>query len=100
MRLDRLRRRDFMTLLASAMAAQPLAARERGERVRRVAFLHPYAEHDPEVLARVIAFQQGLEALGWSENDNILVEHRYSGGDFGQIQAYATQLVNSAPDLL
>jgi len=83
-------RRDFITLLACAIAAQPLAAREPGERVRRVAFLHPYAENDPEVLTRVIAFRQGLEALGWTENHNIQIEHRYSGGDFGQIQAYAT----------
>jgi len=100
MRLNQLKRRDFITLLASAIAAQPLAARERGERMRRVAFLHPYAENDPEVLTRVIAFRQGLEAFGWTENHNILIEHRYSGGDFGQIQAYATELVRSAPDLL
>jgi ABC-type uncharacterized transport system substrate-binding protein len=100
MRLDRLKRRDFMTLLASAVAVPPLAAREQGERVRRVAFLHPYAEHDPEVIARVIAFRQGLEVLGWTENRNILIEHRYSGGDLSRIQAYATELVGSAPDLL
>src|SRR5262249_42147603 len=100
MRLNQVKRRDFSALLASAIAAQPLAARERGERMRRVAFLHPYAENDPEVLTRVIAFRQGLEAFGWTENHNILVEHRYSGGDFGQIRAYATELVLSAPDLL
>jgi len=100
MRLDRLKRRDFMALFASAIVAPPLAAREQGERARRVAFLHPYPENDPEVLSRVIAFRQGLEALGWTENHNILVDHRYSGGDFGQIQAYATELVRSTPDLL
>jgi len=100
MRFDRLKRREFMTLLASAAAAQPLAAGVPGERMRRIAFLHPYAEGDPEVVARVIAFRQGLEVLGWTENRNILIEHRYSGGDFVQIQAYATELVRSAPDLL
>jgi putative ABC transport system substrate-binding protein len=52
------------------------------------------------VLARVIAFRQGLEELGWTENRNILIEHRYSGGDFGRIQAYATELVRAAPDLI
>jgi putative tryptophan/tyrosine transport system substrate-binding protein len=62
--------------------------------------LHPYTENDPEVRARVVAFRQGLEALGWSENRNIRIEHRYSGGDLGQIQAYATELVRSAPDLI
>ena len=100
MRFDRLKRRDFMTLVAGAIAAQPLAARGQGKRVRRIAFLHPYAEHDPEVLARVTAFRQGLEVLGWTETRNILIEHRYSGGDFVQIQAYATELVRWAPDVL
>jgi putative tryptophan/tyrosine transport system substrate-binding protein len=93
-------RRKFLATLGGA-AAWPLAARaQQGERMRRIAFLHPYAENDPEVLARVVAFRQGLEALGWTENRNIQIEHRYSGGDLGQIQAYATELVRSAPDLI
>jgi putative ABC transport system substrate-binding protein len=95
-----LRRRQFLTLLGGA-AAWPLAARaQHAERLRRIAFLHPYDENDPEVLARVVAFRQGLEALGRTENRNIQIEHRYSGGDLGQIQAYATELVRSAPDLI
>jgi len=99
MRFDRLKRREFLTLIAAALAASP-AVPAQGKRMRRVAFLHPYAEDDPEVLARVIAFREGLEALGWTETRNIIVEHRYSGGDFLQIQAYATELVGSAPDVL
>jgi len=99
MRFDRLKRREFLTLIAAALAASQ-AVPAQGKRMRRVAFLHPYAEDDPEVLARVIAFREGLEALGWTETRNIIVEHRYSGGDFLQIQAYATELVGSAPDVL
>ena len=95
-----MKRRQFITLLGTA-AAWPLAARaQQGERMRRVGFLHPYTENDPEVLSRVVAFRQGLEALGWTENRNIQIEHRYSGGDLGQIQAYAKELVRSAPDLI
>jgi putative ABC transport system substrate-binding protein len=96
-----MRRRQLITLLGSAAAAWPLVAHaQQGERMRRVAFLHPYTENDPEVLGRVVAFRQGLEALGWTENRNIRIEHRYSGGDLGQIQAHATELVRSAPDLI
>jgi putative tryptophan/tyrosine transport system substrate-binding protein len=94
------RRREFISLLSGA-AAWPLAARaQQGERVRRVAFLHVYAENDPEVLPRIVAFRQGLEALGWTENRNIRVEHRYSGGDFDRIQTLASELARSAPDLI
>ena len=96
-----IRRRKFLaTLLGGAAAAWPLMVRAQGERLRRVAFLHPYAENDPEVRARVAAFRRGLEALGWIENRNIRIEHLYSGGDLGQIQTYATELVRSVPDLI
>jgi ABC-type uncharacterized transport system substrate-binding protein len=101
MLFDQLKRREFITLLGGAAAAWPLGARaQRAERVRRVAFLHPYDENDPEVRARVVAFRQALEALGWTENRNIRIEHRYSGGDLGQIQAYAKELVRAGPDLI
>ena len=70
-----MRRREFITLLGGA-AAWPLATgAQEATGVRRVAFLHPYAENDPEVLARVIAFREGLTALGWTENRNIQIEH-------------------------
>src|SRR6516225_5545206 len=95
-----MRRRDFIKGIFVG-AAWPLAAQaQQAERMRRVAFLHPFTENDPEVLARVVAFQQGLEALGWIENRNIQIEHRYCGADLGRIQTYATELVRSAPDLI
>jgi putative ABC transport system substrate-binding protein len=101
MQFELLKRREFVTLLGGAAASWPLAVRaQQPERVRRVVFLHPYAENDPEVLARIVAFRQGLEALGWIESRNIQVEHRYSAGDLGRIQAYTTELVRSAPDLI
>ena len=68
--------------------------------MRRVAFLHAYAENDPEVLARIVAFRQALERLGWTENRNIRVEHRYAGGDLGRIQADTAEVVRSAPDVI
>src|SRR6516162_7639740 len=68
--------------------------------MRRVAFLHPYAENDAEVLARIVAFRDGLEALGWTENRNIRIENQYSGGDLGRIRAYAAELLHSAPQLI
>jgi putative ABC transport system substrate-binding protein len=96
-----MQRRELITLLGASTFAWPLAARaEQATGVRRVAFLHPYAENDAEVLARVIAFREGLESLGWTENRNIRIEHRYSGGDLGRIRAYATELVHSAPGLI
>jgi putative ABC transport system substrate-binding protein len=96
-----MQRREFITLLGASTFAWPLAARaQQATGVRRVAFLHPLAENDAEAQARVIAFRVGLESLGWTENRNIRIEHRYSGGDLGRIRAYATELVHSAPGLI
>src|SRR6516164_4948957 len=95
-----MRRRAFITLLGGA-AAWPFAARAQApERMRRIVFLHSLAEDDPEVKARIAAFRQGLETLGWTENRNIQVEHRFAAGDVSRMQAHATELVNSAPDVI
>ena len=96
-----MKRREFITLLGGAAVVLPLGARaEQGGRVSRVIFFHALTENDPEELTRVVAFRQGLEALGWTENRNIQIEHRYAGGNFGSIQAYTTEAVSSAPDLI
>jgi putative ABC transport system substrate-binding protein len=95
-----MRRRQFIALFGGA-AAWPLAARaQRPERMRRIVFFHALAEDDPEIQARIAAFRQGLEALGWRENRNIQVEHRFSGGDVARIHTHAAELVSSAPDVI
>jgi len=96
-----MKRRDFITLLGGAAVALPFAARaQQGERVRRIVFLHSLAENDPEVQARIAAFRQGLEALGWREKRNVQIEHRFSRGDIARMQAYTAEVVSSAPDLI
>jgi putative ABC transport system substrate-binding protein len=96
-----MRRREFITLLGGAMAAWPLAVRaQRGERVRRIVFLHGLAENDPEVQARIAAFRGGLETLGWIENRNVKIEHRFAGGDMARIQSHVTEIVSSPPDVI
>ena len=76
------------------------ARAQQTERVRRVAFLHGLPEGDPEARARVTAFRQELETLGWKEGRNIEIAHRFSGADVARIQAYVTELVSAAPDLI
>jgi putative ABC transport system substrate-binding protein len=65
------RRREFITLLGGA-AAWPLAARaQQGERVRRIGVRMGYAESNSDARAKVAAFQEGLQNLGWVEGRNI-----------------------------
>src|SRR5262249_777629 len=67
--VNRMKRRDFITLLGGA-AACPLAARAQpGGSMRRIAVLNPLAENDPEVQAQITAFRQALQKLGWTEHN-------------------------------
>jgi len=95
-----MRRREFIALIGGA-AAWPLAARaQRAEHVWRIGFLLGLAKNDPEGHARIAAFREGLEALGWTEARNIRIDFRFAGGDPERVRAYAAELVASAPDLI
>ena len=95
-----MKRREFITLLGGA-AAWPLAAHaETAERVRRIGFMGPQTENDPETKRRVAAFREGLEQRGWKEGHNIRFDYRWPGIDLAPINAYAAELVASAPDLI
>ena len=74
-----MKRREFITLLGGA-AAWPLAARaQQGERMRRIGVLMTSAADDPEGQARVAAFLQGLQQLGWTEGRNVRIDTRWAG---------------------
>jgi putative tryptophan/tyrosine transport system substrate-binding protein len=95
-----MRRRDFITLLSGA-ATWSLAARaQQPERMRRVGVLMPSATEDSEAKARVAAFLQGLQELGWTDGHNIRLEYRWGSGDAGRVPKYAEELVALAPDAI
>jgi putative ABC transport system substrate-binding protein len=102
MQFDRLRRREFITLLGGAAAAWPLAARaQQGERVRRIGALMGYPESDPEGQARVAAFRDGLQKFGWTEGRNIRMDIRWATPDDPESRPrFAKELVALQPDLL
>jgi putative ABC transport system substrate-binding protein len=73
-------RREVITLIGGAAAAWPLATRaQQAERMRRIGVLMGVA-NDAEGEARVAAFRQGLQQLGWVEGRNVLVEYRWEAG--------------------
>jgi len=95
-----LRRRDFITAFAGSVVAWPLVAIAQQSKVMRIAVLMGIAENDPEGQRRVAAFRQGLHDLRWEEGRNIRIDTRWGAGDASQINAYASELVNLAPDVI
>ena len=71
-----MRRRKFITLIGGA-AAWPLAARaQQAERMRRIGVLINRAADNTEGQARLAAFQQALQQLGWSDGRNVRIDLR------------------------
>jgi putative tryptophan/tyrosine transport system substrate-binding protein len=96
-----MKRREFMTLVAGAAAAWPLAARGQDrERLRRVGMLMVAVAGDQELNRRLAALQGELGRLGWVEGRNLRFETRWAAGDPERIQNAATELVALAPDLI
>jgi putative ABC transport system substrate-binding protein len=100
MQFDRMKRRDFITLLGGA-AGWPLAARaQQGERMRRIGLLANFPEGDEDTRAMIDVLQQRLQELGWSVGHNVQIEVRWSGGDPGRLPSRAAELVALKPDVI
>src|SRR5262245_21684472 len=94
-------RRDFIALLGGAVAAWPIAARaQQSDRVRRIGMLTGDAEDDPGVQARLAAFRQGLDRLGWSLDRNVRIDYRFAAGRTDQYQTLAKELISLQPDVI
>ena len=73
-----MRQREFITLLGGA-AAWPIASRAQPpERMRRIGVLLAAAADDAEFQARIGAFLQGLQQLGWTDGRNVRIDTRWA----------------------
>jgi hypothetical protein len=94
-------RRSFITLLGGAAATWPLAARaQQPDGMRRIGVLMHLPENDPEAQARMRAFRQGLQQLGWVEGRNVRIDYRFGAADVDRARRYAAELIALAPDVI
>ena len=68
--------------------------------MRRIGVLMNLAADDPEGQARIAAFLQGLQQLGWTDGRNVRIDYRWGAGDADRIRKYAAELVALAPDVI
>ena len=98
MQFDKLKRREFITLLGSVAAAWPLAAHAQQPKMPVVGFL---SSRSPDESAGVVAaFRQGLRETGFVEGRNLAIAFRWADGRYDSLPALAAELVDLPATLI
>ena len=98
-----MKRREFITLLGGTAAATalPLTARaQQPNGMRRIGVLSGSAADDPDSNARIAAFVQALQQLGWTDGHNVRIDFRWAAGNAENYRKYAAELAALAPDVI
>jgi putative ABC transport system substrate-binding protein len=96
-----MRRRNFIAVVGGAVVAWPLVVRaQQPNQQRRIGVLLNRSANDPEGQARLAAFQQGLQQLGWNDGQNVRIDVRWGEDTFEREHQYAAELVALSPDVL
>src|SRR6516164_1624702 len=91
-----MRRREFISLVGSAVAAWPPAARAQQPKVWRIEVLAQV----PPTPAMLSAFRDGMRGRGYVEGQNLSIDVRWPQGTFDQDPSVVTELVNSNVDVI
>jgi putative ABC transport system substrate-binding protein len=85
-------------LVALALASFRIAEAQQAGKVHQIGFL---STSSPSVaVPRTEAFRQALQGLGYVDGKNIVIEYRYSEGNFDRLPDLAAELVRLKVDLI
>jgi putative ABC transport system substrate-binding protein len=92
------RRRFVATFGSSIVAANGVTAAQAADRVARVGYLSSSPSLGDAELQR--PWRLEMERLGWVEGRNLVVERRFSDGQFDLMPRYARELVDARVDVI
>jgi putative tryptophan/tyrosine transport system substrate-binding protein len=99
MQFSQLKRREFITLLASGVA-WPLAARAQQAKVIRLGYLDPARPTDATAINLRRQFLLGMRDLGYIEGRHFRMDDRNAEGRIDRLPALASELVRLPVDFL
>ena len=92
-----MRRRDFIKVIAGAVASWPLVARaQQADRIWRVAVIGAVSPL-PEMLS---AFREVLQQRGWTEGKNLAIDVRWPKGSFAQDPGLMSEVLHDNIDVI
>ena len=93
-----MQRRQFMTLLGGSAAAWPLVALAQvTSKQPVVAVLSGVAR---KVNSTLVAFERGMQELGYVDGQNIHIDYRYADGKFDRLAELAGELIRLSPNVI
>ena len=98
MRTGCLQRREFIALLAGAVAARPFAARAQQPNMPIIGLLGTSSAE--EALIVINALREGLKESGFDEGRNVAIEYRWAHGNDDRLPALAAELVKGDVSLI
>src|SRR5262245_7743464 len=90
MQFDRLKRREFITLLGG-VTAWPLGTRAQQSALPAIGFLA--ASSLAPLRRQIVAFHEGLKEAGYTDGQNVRVEARFAEGQSDRFQGLVSDLI-------
>jgi putative tryptophan/tyrosine transport system substrate-binding protein len=94
-----MRRREFITLFGTTATWSLVARAQQPRRTRQIGILSPGHASDP-IFKNVDAFLRALEALGYTQGQNLVVYREYAEGSVARLSELAAELVGHNPEVI